>query len=147
MWFPCNKKLFYMRFMQWNVIIKFLPVWTQWFSEDGGEGAEFKRSFILILTVHPIPFQLLLVLSSLAIFSPVRPGNMQIQHCTSKWFYLLKKAVHVLRIYSMLILSLHSAEFAQQNGSDFRDNAEEIWRIVPQQNKSKYFFHVQLPRK
>jgi len=41
--------------MQCNTIIKYQPVWTQWFSEDGGEGAEFKRGFILILAVHPIP--------------------------------------------------------------------------------------------
>lgn len=51
---------------------------------------------------------------------------MQILHCTSKWFYLLKKTMHVLRKYNMFILSLHYAEFAQQNGPDFRDNAGEI---------------------
>jgi len=55
--------------------------------------------------------------------------------------------MHVLRKYNKFILSLHYAEFVLQNGSDFRDNAGKIFSIVPQQNKRKYFFHVQLPLK
>jgi len=53
--------------------------------------------------------------------------------------------MHVLRKYNKFILSLHYAEFVLQNGSDFRDNAGKIFSTVPQQNKSKYFLHVQLP--
>lgn len=94
---------------------------------------------------HPIPTSACAIIIR-NLFS-IRPSNMQIQHCTSKWFYLLKKTMHVLRKYNMFILSLHYAEFAQQNGSDFCDNAGGIWSTAPQQNKSKYFFHVQLPLK
>lgn len=106
------KKKIVMHFMQCNMIIKFQPVWTQWFSEDRGGGVEFKCGFILILAVHPIPFQRLLVLSSFAIFSRIKPGNMQTQQCTSKWFYVLTKTMHVLRKISLschyITLNAHS---------------------------------------
>ena len=75
-----------------------------------GEGAGFKHGFILILAVHPIPFQLLLVLSSFSVFSGTKTRYMQTHHCTSKLFYLLTKTMHLLRKYNKLLPSQHYAE-------------------------------------
>jgi hypothetical protein len=46
-----------------------------------GEGAGFRHGIILILAVHPIPFQLQLLLSSFTIFSRIRSGNIDSALC------------------------------------------------------------------